>query len=197
MTHYPFLSPETIEAYATQFLQEHHPDGSCPVPIEDIVELRLKLEIVTVKGLVQQLEIDGFLSRDFKQITIDEDQYMQRPTRARFTLAHECGHLVMHKEFLAKHAITSTEHWKQFVLGDSSGRAPLETHANMFAGFVLMPTNALKNAINDAKEELGQNPVFKGKSLPPDKTLYPYLAKPLAKRFNVSEQAAGMRLAHL
>lgn len=197
MTHYPFLAPETIEAHATQFLREYHPDGSYPVPIEDIVELRLKLEIVTAKGLMQLLEIDGFLSRDFKQITIDEDQYMHRPTRARFTLAHECGHLVMHKDFLAEHAITSTDHWKRIVLGDSSGRAPLETQANMFAGFVLMPTPALEIAIREAKAELAQNPVFKGKQLPPDKTLYPYLAKPLAKRFDISEQAAGMRLAHL
>ena len=40
-----FIPPQEIEETAKQFLLEHHPSGSIPIPIEDIVEIKLGIKV--------------------------------------------------------------------------------------------------------------------------------------------------------
>jgi hypothetical protein len=46
-----------------QFLREFHPEGSIPVPIEEIAEIKCGLDIIPLPGLRDLLEIDGFIRR--------------------------------------------------------------------------------------------------------------------------------------
>lgn len=189
-----FLSPTDIEAAAEGFLQEHHPDRSLPIPIEEILDLKLAVNIVPVRDLFKQHNIDAFLSFDFADLYIDDEQLENCSSRARFSMAHEAGHLVLHKQYISSLQIDSIEKWKEIVLGKGSGHAVMETQANMFAGFLLMPTNLLAKEFEKAKLELKKNPLFESKPLPSDSVMAPFLARDIARIFDVSEEAVQYRL---
>ncbi|MFH1259067.1 MAG: ImmA/IrrE family metallo-endopeptidase [Elusimicrobiota bacterium] len=93
----PFIKydPE-IKTYVSKFLHEHNPSLKIPVPIEEIAEFDLGIDIIPIPGLMDVLNIDGFISSNLKELEVDEYIYSNRPTRYRFTLAHEIGHIVMH-----------------------------------------------------------------------------------------------------
>ncbi len=94
----PILSYRDLRVRAADFLRTHHPQGTIPVPIEEIVEFKYRIDIIPVHGLQQAFEIDGFISSDLKTITVDCFIYEHRPNRYRFTLAHELAHAVLHRK---------------------------------------------------------------------------------------------------
>ena len=55
------LSYEQIRGRATEFLKQHHPSGTIPIPIEHIAEADLGIDIVPVPGLQDALVIDHSL----------------------------------------------------------------------------------------------------------------------------------------
>jgi len=93
----PILSYGDLRRRAGDFLRTHHPDGTIPIPIEEIVESQHRIDIIPVPGLHKAFEVDGFISSDLKAITVDAFVYEQRPGRYRFTLAHELAHAVLHR----------------------------------------------------------------------------------------------------
>jgi len=132
-----FISYDDTEEAADGFLAQYHPTGTVPIPIEEIVELRLGITIVPRLGLLKEEGIDAFLSHDFTTLNIDQEHYMNQSNRCRFTLAHEIGHYVLHREIIQ--SIKTLSQWKRFILGEGTGRAVYEIHADNFAGCLLMP----------------------------------------------------------
>jgi len=189
-----FIPPAEIEAAADSFRREWDPAETIPVPILEVVELKLKLNVVPVLGLMRDHNVDSFLTRDLHDLVIDQEIYMYQENRARFSFAHEVGHLVIHSDYLKSLKIDSIEAWKQEVLGKGSGHAPMETQANMFASFLLMPTTFLKEEFEKQKKFVSDHPLFKQTKAIDDRALAQYVAKPVAKRFGVSEEAANIRL---
>lgn len=92
-----FLSYDDLRRRAGDFLRTHHPAGEIPVPIEEIVEFHLGMDIIPVSGLHDAFEADGDIAGDLKSITVDVFVFRRRPTRYRFTLAHEVAHAVLHR----------------------------------------------------------------------------------------------------
>lgn len=188
-----FIHPQDIEKKAIEFLSQYHRNGTIPIPIEDIIEIELKIKIIPSPGLLSRFGIDAFSTRDFEEIYIDERQFFEIENRARFTLAHEIGHYVLHRQFISKSPkFKNLDQWKDFVLSDIK-RDPLETQANIFAGFLLMPTHPLAREYEKAKSNLQKTKVFQEK-FPDDQTLTPYLAKPISKIFKVSEPSCELRI---
>jgi len=105
----PFLPYDTLRRRAGDFLRTHHPEGSIPVPIEEIVEFRYRIDIIPVPGLQEAFEVDGFISSDLKAITVDSFVYERRPGRYRFTLGHELAHAVLHRRIYQAHQFRTTE----------------------------------------------------------------------------------------
>lgn len=93
-----YLSYGTINLAAENFLKTYHPANTIPIPIEEIIEFKLGIDIIPLHGLHQAFDTDGFISSDLKSISVDLFVYESRPGRYRFTLAHEIGHLVLHSE---------------------------------------------------------------------------------------------------
>src|SRR3990172_7989294 len=93
----PHLSYDALRRRAHDFLQTHHPKGTIPIPIEEIIEFNFQVDIVPVPGLQDAFEVDGFISSDLKTITVDAFIYDRRPGHYRFTLAHELAHAVLHR----------------------------------------------------------------------------------------------------
>jgi len=115
MTNIPFYSYEDLRKKADEFLHKHHPSGNIPIPIEEIVEFEFRINIVPVLGLQREFEVEGFTSSDLKNIYVDEYVYTDRITRYRFTLAHEIGHIVLHRHLYRDHKFNSIYGWKGFI----------------------------------------------------------------------------------
>ncbi len=178
-------SNETIEQYAIDFLRQYNSDDIVPVPIEQIVEITLGINIVPIKELLREHHVDGFLSHNCQTIYIDEDNYMSQVNRSRFTLAHEIGHLLMHR-YIVKSIKTLTM-WKFSILGVGTGRAIYETEANIFTGYILIPTNKLLNIYQNARQKIIECVKTLKRAIPPNNKIIPYVASEVARIFAVSD----------
>jgi hypothetical protein len=91
----PIYSHEDLRRRAHEFLATHHPVGTIPIPIEEIVEFQLGIDIVPMPGLDRLIETDGFITSDLQEVYVDEFVYAwwtsaERPT-ARRTSRISCG----------------------------------------------------------------------------------------------------------
>ncbi len=182
----PILSYVQLRRRAEDFLRTHHPAATLPVPIEEIIEFRLGMDIIPIPGLHAAFEVDGFISSDLISITVDEFVYRQRPTRYRFTLAHEVAHAVLHRRIYTAHHFGGVEEWKRFQREmDEEDRGWVEWQAYAFAGLVLVPAEALAREYRKAIAVAGRA----GLSLPRvGEAAQLYIATWLGKRFLVSAE---------
>lgn len=188
-----FLPSHEIEASALHLLKQHYSKYPIPVPIEEIIEVKLKIRIIPTPGLRPDYGIDALALHDFSQINIDDWQFNYNENRTRFSLAHELGHFVLHKHYVDSLTFNSKEEWIEFILNDLH-REPLETQANMFASYLLLPTDDLKIEVERVKSDLANLEEFKEIKMPDDFVLAPYLAKGISKKFAVSVETATYRL---
>ena len=193
-----FRSPGQISLVAEKFLDKYHPSSSAPTPIEDIIDLQLQMDIIPIPGLKDAskyagLDIDAFISSDFKSISVDRNIYESINTRYRFSLAHEIGHMFLHKDLYSQHTFDRVDKWIEII-----NKMPLkerewaEWQANQFAKYVLVPAESLKSefpiALKEAEERLGE-------SLEKESQFIMYGATELlAKKFCVSANMMGYRL---
>ena len=188
-----FLSYPNIEKEAEKFLNRYHPNPSkkIPVPIEEIVDLKLKINIVSREGLLSELGIDAFLSHDFKDLYIDREHYESDSNRSHFTLAHEVGHYILHK-YVAS-SIKTEEEWKRFIFEQSDNRRFYEVQANHFAGCLLMPKQEILSEFNKQKK-IAKQKLKEAMNNIDDHILISFIAKNVARKFEVSEEACRIRL---
>ncbi|NTU51204.1 MAG: ImmA/IrrE family metallo-endopeptidase [Candidatus Aminicenantes bacterium] len=117
-----------------------------PVPIIDVVELKLRISPIPVFGLLEEIDIDGFLTKDLSSICIDKDVYEnpRKENRLRFTFAHEIGHLVLHQKEIQLCRFRTPSTWIRFR--DDFEEDDLywfEQQAYEFAGRLLVPRQKL------------------------------------------------------
>lgn len=141
-----FKKHDYIEKVAKAFLKKYHQEGTYPTPIEDIIELKMGIDIIPIPGLSEAIDgVDGFISSDLSNISIDRYVYMKVKTRARFTFAHEIGHAIMHKDVYENQEFDSSKDWKDFMENFPEKEwSWLEWQANQFAGIVLVPAHHLQ-----------------------------------------------------
>ena len=151
------LSFEEIKAEAEKFLEKYHPTNTIPIPIEEIIDNKLRIDIIPIPGLKKalqgyDLDIDGFISTDFKSISVDDYVQQTIVARYKFTLAHEIGHRELHQYFFKKLQINAINDWKRVVndMPDWPVRI-IEHQANIFAGLILVPSALLKQEFPGAK----------------------------------------------
>jgi Zn-dependent peptidase ImmA (M78 family) len=151
----PFLTNDQMHKVTQDFLRRFHPQDTLPVPIEEIIELQLKLDIIPTPGLLKGFEIDGFLTRDFSSIYVDDFVQSNRPTRYRFTLAHEIGHLVLHKGLLEGLAtFDDVDSWREFIRELGPDKDSYEYQGYAFAGFLLVPKHHLEIKVKQCIPEI-------------------------------------------
>ena len=151
----PILSYEDINKLAEDFLREHNRNEILPVDIEAIAEFDLGLNIFPFPNLQETFDIEGFISGDLEVIYVDEFIYYQRPTRYRFTLAHEIGNYGFHSDLIASFHPQSVADWGKFILAiDGETYDWLEWQAYSFAAAVLVPRVSLKQNFHNELELL-------------------------------------------
>ena len=161
-----------IRRKVTRLLEDlgiHQP----PVPIRRVAR-HCDARIVRVSG-EEDDDLSGFLYRegDRAVIGVDKDQ---APTRQRFTIAHEIGHLFLHEHDQVHVDRGFRVRLRSGVSSEGTDRDEME--ANRFAAELLMPTQLLRADVQTWEFDLVN-----------DKGL-----KSLARRYGVSTQALAIRL---
>ncbi len=187
-----YLSYEGLRRRAGDFLRTHHPAGTIPVPIEEIVEFHYRMDIIPLPGLQEAFEVDGFISSDLKAITVDAFVYEHRPGRYRFTLAHELAHAVLHRRIFQACRFRRVEDWKRFQREmDEEDRRWLEWQAYAFAGLILVAEDPLRIEYQKAVRAASRVGLALKKA---GDVARSYVADWLARRFEVSPQVIERRL---
>jgi len=141
----PYRTYKQIENVAYKLLSKLNCESIIPVPIEKIIESHFEIDIIPIPELLNSLEIDGWTSSDLKTINVDDFIYKHRENRYRFTLAHELGHVILHKKIFNSYKFSKIEEWKCFYNEvDETSYSWLESQAYNFAGLILVPPIHLK-----------------------------------------------------
>jgi Zn-dependent peptidase ImmA (M78 family) len=104
------------------------------------------------------------------------------PNRQRFTVAHECGHLVLHREFITQEVHVD----KKFAVlrrddVSATGKERKEIQANQFAAELIMPHAFLLRALGNDMIDIDDTE----------------LVTRLAREFKVSADAMKIRMTNL
>jgi len=171
------------------------PPDMIPVPINEIVEFDLKIDLEPQPGLRERCDIDGFLTSDLKSICVDNDCYFNEryDNRLRFTLAHEIGYLVLHREIIEQCSYETPEEWIRFRENlPEEDLSWFEFQAYEFAGRLLVPKKKLTEAISLLRDKINQFKSLTGKN--GGDLLREYVSNAICKEFKVSPDVILRRI---
>ena len=191
----PYLRRTDISKQADELRQRLLPQGTLPVPVLDVAEFDLGLELDPRANLRRTGDIDALLLGDLKTIVVDRDVFMDRraENRLRFSVAHEIGHLILHGELYRNLRHANLEAWRQFIKAMPEREYGwLESHAYEFAGRFLVPPMPLKECFNDAIE-IARNAGFTEWDASGE-TALGFIANHICRRFGVSAEVITRRL---
>ena len=179
----PYLAPEVIRARTESFWRIHNPENIIPLPIEEIAEFRLGINIVPLPGLLKNHQIDGFISSDLTEISVDLDVAEHSPHRYRFTIAHEIGHRDLHRAIYQNADFRNTGEWMSWNAAmPRAVHRDLEKQASIFARMVLAPRQFLVPAFESCLDRIeAAGLVFTNHE--------DTLCRTLGKQFGISQQA--------
>jgi len=187
----PKLPYARIKQYASGFLEKYHPGEKIPIPIEQIIDVKLGINIIPIPGLID-FHVEAYTWSDLKNIVVDKFFYDKQPRRYRFTLAHELGHIVLHSEILKSAKVNSIDAYLDFVNSITDDeRRWTEWQADCFAGLVLVPVRPLELKLREAQR------MAASEGLPPgDLIARGYMADWISDFFEVSRQVIETRLVY-
>jgi hypothetical protein len=134
------------------FLDRYRRTRELPVPIEEIIELDFRMDVVDCPGISEAIDHESFLTSDMDAIWIDASLAQPRmEPRRRFTLAHELGHRLLHGDIYKCLSLHSIEEWKIFLRAIPLAQTSyMEFHAHCFAGLILVPDDVLRGETEKA-----------------------------------------------
>src|SRR2546422_9709528 len=187
----PRLEYEAIRRKADEILQKTWPEGTIPINVERIVDARFQIDIIPVPGLKDQIGVEGFLSRDRDAIYVDERVSNAVPSRYRFTLAHEIGHLVLHEALYRAADFKTPAEWLEFQSSlPEQDYSRYEFQAYCFGGLLLAPKTPLANAVQEAVLKAKRGNYEVNLKEPADRD---YVADWVGKKLEVSGEVIARR----
>lgn len=205
-THIEREAEDLLAGYGARF----KPITDAPVPVDEIVDcyLALRLEFADLRKELDAPDVLGAIWIEDKRVAIDESLDPSVNThlegRYRFTVGHEAGHWVLHREQLLaarQPGLFTGPRPPSVVCRDTSIKPPIEWQADYFASCLLMPAEIVRRlwlsetgshdpyvAANELKDVGGKTE----RDLP---TLE--ISRALADDFHVSGQAMQIRLLKL
>lgn len=163
---------EEIEDKASKTLRDAGV-STPPIPVRDVAE---DLGIV-VRSSEFGEGVSGLLTLEKGTPTIGYEKSHPN-VRQRFTIAHETGHYVLHKDDMKLFIDKNYSIYRDERSSDAEYTRELE--ANAFAAALLMPTDMLRSEIEKRDFDLTEEGSLSG----------------LARAFDVSRQAMAYRLAN-
>lgn len=175
-------------------------DGEIPVDIELLVE-KYGIDIYPAIDLTI-IGLDSCISWDLKTMFISTPIY-DNELRCKFSVAHELGHIFLHKYVIQAKRFRSIKEWEEYYNNlDEKDIDRMEIQANIFASYTLIPTKYLKKELvkylrrnKRLLRELKNSPEILDREI----KLYQIcstISIYLAKEFQVSHSAMRNRLIH-
>jgi hypothetical protein len=191
----PYNPKERIWQEADKLRAAHPAGRELPVKVLDLAEFDLHLELVPLEGLREQLDIDALLMGNLKSILVDKRAFMspRLEYRLRFSVAHEIGHLILHRDIYGglQHA-TATEWFDYISAIPDVEYGWVEWQAYEFAGRLLVPPAALRTEFQHAVQT-AQSAGYTD-WLAADETALDYIATRIAPKLGVSVEVIAKRL---
>ncbi len=178
------LTQQQITNEVESFRKKFHANRPSPLNILDIVEFDLKIQIVPIPNLEFLCNSSAFITSSWDMLYIDKRQYENEAfdKRTNFSVAHEIGHLVLHKPFYESLNIKSfIDFYKFFNECPPYTYKSLEKQAHSFAEKLLIPVEELNDTIASLISRKAK----------PDEIL-----KMLSDKFAVSNDAIIWKLIH-
>ncbi len=191
------LTQDRIREIAEEFRSEHIFDNSLPVDIERVIEATMGISIIPLKSLQKSCDMEGFISKDFKIIYVDEDLYLDDRyyKRVRFTIAHEIGHLLLHRSNIDGLKFENEEDWIKFRMGlNDETLGWFETQASEIAGRILVPFDHLVESFKEARTSIMKKYNSWNSQKIDDDELFTMAAHLICKKFDVSAEVIERRL---
>ena len=190
----PFISKDKCWERADDFRRQFWARGCAPVDVIEIAEIELDLELRTIAKLKEDSDTDALLLSNWTTILVDERQYMDERyiNRLKFSVAHELGHLVLHKDIFESIPRNTISEWISFMQKlpeDQYGF--LEFQANEFAGRLLVPKDQLGEAFEKVLQKAESGGLSRSKL---QEQHLSYLCNGLIKEFEVSNEVIEKRL---
>jgi len=191
------MTQEKIREEAEQFRKDNIFTSDLPVDIEHVIEAALGIRIIPIKNLQKQCDMEGFISKDFSSIYVDEflytdDRYYKR---VRFTIAHEIGHYVLHRSTIDNQKFSNEQEWITFRMGiNDEALGWFETQASEFAGRLLVPVESLVEEFRVKRAGiLKKNSSWSTKPID-NEDMISMVAPLICNRFDVSSEVIEKRL---
>lgn len=191
----PYNPKERIWQEADRLRVAHPAGRELPVKILDLAEFDLHLDLVPVNGLREQLDIDALLMGDLKSILLDKRAFMspRLEYRLRFSVAHEIGHLVLHRDIYAGLRHATAAEWFDYISAIPEVEYGwVEWQAYEFAGRLLVPPAPLREAFRGALQTA--ETAGYADWLAADEAALDYIATRIAPKFGVSAEVIAKRL---
>lgn len=188
----PYLTYSEIGRRAREFLSQYHPTFEPPIPIEEIIDVKMGLDIVPFPNLWRDFGLSGYLSPDRKAIFVDEFQADQYEEKYRFTLAHELGHYVLHESCYKNLPFRTPDEyiqWREAITAQNISW--FETHGDWFAEHVLIPTDHLEDVCRQVAAQY-QERIMTFKDNPED--FWSYASNDIARYFEVNPPVVQNRI---
>lgn len=145
---------DQVETFRRQYLVGDL--AHLPVDVFTLAEIELKLDIIPFDDLNEKYERDAALIQDFSGLYVDAEAYIiwekgprWKQRRLRFSVAHELGHYVLHREIAANLEFRTFDDFARWTKGNYGQQYSLEQEANEFAGRLLVPPSRLQPAFNE------------------------------------------------
>lgn len=182
---YELTRPQTD--YYNRQLQQCGPNDKIPSCIIDPYQIAKDMGLTVKRGKIGNKL--GHIDILHKKVTLSKRLNYEDPSD-RYSMAHEIGHNVLHRRVSEKaedgchHIGSKTKEW-------------LEHHANCFASCLLMPATVIRLLYNIYwKKEFKTDkvaPIVVKKDFYSD-PIFQHVVAPVARKMNVSLQAAYIRL---
>jgi len=191
----PYNPKERIWQEADRLRAAHQAGRSLPVKVLDLAEFDLGLDLVPAHGLREQLDIEALLMGDLRSILVDRDAFMnpRLEYRLRFSVAHEIGHLILHRDIYGGRRHATAREWFDYISEIPEVEYGwLEWQAYEFAGRLLVPLEPLREAFQmsvQAAEDAGY-----ANWLAADEAALDFIASRIATKFGVSAEVLAKRL---
>ena len=141
-----YLEPKDIQSKVDDLFKDFNINIHEPIDIELITEkVGLQLDIRNL-----DYKYDAFLKVSKKEIAVNLVRYNDERyyNRLKFSLAHELGHFILHKDIMEFFSFDSLEEYIYFKQNISDKEySKFEWQANEFAGRILVPEIIFKKEV--------------------------------------------------
>jgi Zn-dependent peptidase ImmA (M78 family) len=152
---------EQVEAFRKDYLRGDL--AHLPVDVFTLAEIDLKLDIIPFDDLFEKYDTDAALMHDFSGIYVDAEAYIiwekgprWKQRRLRFSVAHELGHFVLHRDIATKVKFKDFAEFAAWTKGYHGQQYTLEQAANEFAGRLLVPPDRLTAELEKFKVKIAK-----------------------------------------